>query len=291
MGGMGRATGPAGAHPLTGGIVRMTLSLTVIMMEATSNVTYGFPIMLVLMTAKIVGDVFIEVWLGGRGGGRGPAKPTPAAASGARSWRVTHLSPGPVRCAHPAAERALPALGGPRHLPLAHGQVPAGHAPPLPPGDPVGQGKACRPGASSPRSLTGGIGCGAAPSSQCPWRWVAEGRPCWAASCLLNFNSGAKRGPWRQHPLPHGQARRGQWLTRQVLFQGGDEHAGDLPAEAGEGGRCCGCAQLHGVQSQRLPRGGVHPRQPGARGRALREAGLLVAPTVGCGKPVCRFVA
>lgn len=45
----------------------MTLSLTVIMMEATSNVTYGFPIMLVLMTAKIVGDVFIEVHLAGRG--------------------------------------------------------------------------------------------------------------------------------------------------------------------------------------------------------------------------------
>ena len=45
----------------------MTLSLTVIMMEATSNVTYGFPIMLVLMTAKIVGDIFIEVQLVGRG--------------------------------------------------------------------------------------------------------------------------------------------------------------------------------------------------------------------------------
>ena len=44
-----------------GGVVRMTISLTVILIEAISNISFGLPIMIVLMVAKWIGDIFNEV--------------------------------------------------------------------------------------------------------------------------------------------------------------------------------------------------------------------------------------
>lgn len=39
----------------------MTVSLTAIIVEATKDVTFGMPIMLVLMITKFIGDFFNEV--------------------------------------------------------------------------------------------------------------------------------------------------------------------------------------------------------------------------------------
>ena len=50
-----------GAAAQLGGVVRMTISLTAILIESTQGISFGLPLIIVLILAKWTGDFFNEV--------------------------------------------------------------------------------------------------------------------------------------------------------------------------------------------------------------------------------------
>jgi len=49
-----------GGASMLGGVTRMTISIVVILIETTNNSTYAIPIMITIMSAKVVGDIFTD---------------------------------------------------------------------------------------------------------------------------------------------------------------------------------------------------------------------------------------
>lgn len=231
----------------------MTLSLTVIMMEATSNVTYGFPIMLVLMTAKIVGDIFIEVWLVGRGLPALPFAPCsphrapgrkPEPRAGRRPQRQREGGPTEMRPQRPLclSVTRLPlhracttCTSSCRVCPSCTGRPPSPLTRSLPG---IGGGEQGWWDSGHPGRF--GRVCLCLKVHTLATRRLVPGFPASGTFMPVELQLRCKESVWEaplDHTVSHSKG------AADALPQGGDEHAGYLPAEEGESGRHRGHTQ------------------------------------------------